>query len=236
MVDPVVTDLLSVCTKINRFSCYALSPIPDTILEKLASILATEEFLNLRHLSVSGIGFDHEDILRPYFQNLTHLAIDIGDHYGCFPWQVLRNHSCLTHILVDIHLELHSNSPQEFRSAILHVISNAPSSLRCLVMLVDWDKLYESFFQQMCDRSIFSDTIRGRIDKRVLVAARAGDREEIDMMIVGEDAVQFLEYVGYVVFASNNVVPWIHLPNGMQKDTGDRAEEVLQRRNAVDEA
>jgi len=103
-------------------------------------------------------------------------------------------------------------------------------------MLVDWDKLYESFFQQMCDRSIFSDTIRGRIDKRVLVAARTGDREEIDMMIVGEDAVQFLEYVGYVVFASNNVVPWIHLPNGMQKDTGDRAEEVLQRRNAVDEA
>jgi len=56
------------------------------------------------------------------------------------------------------------------------------------------------------------------------------------MMIVGEDAVQFLEYVGYVVFASNNVVPWIHLPNGMQKDIWDRAEEVLQRRNAVDEA
>ena len=88
----------------------------------------------------------------------------------------------------------------------------------------------------MCDRSIFSDTIRGRIDKRVLVAAHTGDREEINMMIVGEDAVQFLEYVGYVVFASNNVVPWIHLPNGMQKDIWDRAEEVLQRRNAVDEA
>jgi len=88
----------------------------------------------------------------------------------------------------------------------------------------------------MCDRSIFSDTIRGRIDKRVLVAAHTGDREEINMMIVGEDAVQFLEYVGYVVFASNNVVPWIHLPNGMQKDIWDRAEEVLQRRNAVDNA
>ena len=66
MVDPVTTDLLSVCTKINRFSC-PRSYIPDTILEKLASILATKEFLNLRHLSVSGIGFDHEDIFTPLF-------------------------------------------------------------------------------------------------------------------------------------------------------------------------
>jgi len=41
--------------------------LPDTILEKLASILATKEFLNLRHLSVSGIGFDHEDIFTPLF-------------------------------------------------------------------------------------------------------------------------------------------------------------------------
>jgi len=88
MVDPVVTDLLSVCTKINRFSRYARGPIPDAILEKLASILATEEFPNLCHLSVSGIGFDHEeDIFTPLF------PIDIGDHDGCFPWQGLRTHS-----------------------------------------------------------------------------------------------------------------------------------------------
>lgn len=232
MVDPIVTDLLSVCTKIDSFSCYAQGPIPDTILEKLAFILQTEEFPNLRHLSVSGIGFDPEDILRPYFQNLTHLAVDIGDHYGCFPWQGLETHSCLTHILVDMHFELHPNSPQEFKSAILHIISHAPSTLRCLIVLVDWDKLYESFYQKTCDRSIFSDTISGKLDKRVLVAAHTGDREEIDVMVVGEDPVQFLEYVGYVVLAPNDTVPWICPPNGLQRGIWDRAEHVLQRRNA----
>jgi len=65
------------------------------------------------------------------------------------------------------------------------------------------------------------------------MAAHIGDREEIDMMIVGEDAVQFLEYV---VLTSKDIVPWIYPSNGVQKDVWDRAEDVLQRRNAVDKA
>lgn len=233
MVDPVVTDLLSVCTKISTFACYAQSPLPDTILEKLAAIFSVEEFPNLRHLSISGLGFEAEEIRRAFFQKITHLAVDIGDDHQCFPWSELKTHSCLTHILIDMHLELHENTPKEFKSTLLDILSHTPPTLRCLVVLLDWDKLYESFFQQKCDRAIFSDVINGKLDERVVVAAYTGDREEIDVTVIGEDPMRFLEYVGYVALAPDDTVPWMCPPGGLQKSIWERAEDVSRQRSAV---
>lgn len=231
-VDPVVTDLLTVCTDISSFSCYAQGALTETILEKLASIFSTQEFPQLRRLSLSGLGLDEHDIKRPFFQNLTHLAVDIGDDYQSFPWKELKAHPLLTHILIDVQFELHDKAPQEFKLMVLDILSNAPLTLRCLVVLVDWDRLYESSFQQKCDRSLFSEIINGKVDERVVVAGYTGDREEIDVTVVGEHPAQFLEYVGYVALTPDHAVPWVCPPNSFRRDVWERAEDVLQQRQA----
>lgn len=229
-VDPVATDLLTVCTNITTFACYAQGPVPDTILEKLASIFSTQQFPNLRQLSLSGLGLDSDDIQRPFFQNLTHLAVDIGDDHNSFPWQELGSHPSLTHILVDMHFGLHKEAPQAFQSIILDILSHVPPTLRCLVILVDWDQLYETFFQQSSDRDIFSNIISGKLDKRVVVAGYTGDREEINVTVVGENPAQFLEYIGGVALTPDYAVPWVCPPDGVRKGIWERAEEVLRSR------
>ncbi|KAJ3554382.1 hypothetical protein NP233_g12432 [Leucocoprinus birnbaumii] len=234
MVDPVVTDLLSVCTNIRSLACYAQGPLPDTILEKLASIISTKTFPNLRHLSISGFGFEPIEIRRPFFQSLTHLAVDIGDNYECFPWQELKTHPCLTHILIDMHLELHENTPNEFRNALKGILSHSPPTLVCFIVLLDWDALYESFFQQKCDRSVFADAIRGKLDERVVVAAYTGDREEIDVTVFGENPMEFVNYVGYVALTPDDTVPWICPPNGARRSIWTRAEDALKQRSDFD--
>lgn len=226
----MVTDLLSVCTNIGSFACYAQGALPETILEKLASIFSTQDFPNLRRLSLSGVGMDADDIKRPFFQSLTHLAVDIGNDYHCFPWQELKDHPHLTHVLIDAQFELHQEAPQEFKSMILDILAHAPPSLCCLVILIDWDELYESSFQQKCDRGIFSEVINGKVDERVVVAAYTGNREEIDVTVIGEHPVRFLEYVGYAALTPDYAVPWVCPPDGTRRDVWERAEEVLRQR------
>lgn len=231
-VDPVLTDLLAICTDISSFACYAQGALTETILEKLASIFSTLEFPQLRRLSLSSIGLDESDIQRQFFQNLTHLAVDVGDNYEAFPWSSLKSHRHLSHILVDVQLELHKEAPERFKAMVLDILSNAPLTLRCLVILIDWDILYESSLQQKCDRTLFSEIIDGRVDPRVVVAGYTGNREEIDVTVIGEHPAQFLQYVGYVALVPEHAVPWVCPPNGSQKDVWERAEDVLQQRQA----
>ncbi|KAF9453622.1 hypothetical protein P691DRAFT_25791 [Macrolepiota fuliginosa MF-IS2] len=232
-VDAVVTDLLSTCTDISSFACYAQGALPETILEKLSTIFTTQEFPNLRRLSLSGLGIDASDIKRPFFRNLTHLAVDIGNDHQSFPWQELEIHPHLTHILIDTEFDLHQEAPQIFKSMILDILSHSPPTLYCLVVLVDWDKLYESSFQLKCDRAIFSEVIDGKLDGRVVVAAYTGDQEEIDVTVVGEHPVQFLEYVGHVALTPGHTVPWVCTHDDVERDVWERAEEVLRQRQKL---
>jgi len=225
-----VTDLL---VSITALPSYAQVQFPEAIQEKLASIFSTQEFPNLRRLSLSGLGLDADDIRRPFFQNLTHLAVDIGNDHKSFPWQELGSHPQLTHILIDMQLELHKETPQEIKSIILDILSQAPPTLCCLVVLVDWDALYEISFQQTCDRSIISDIINGKVDTRVVVAGYTGDREEINVTVVEESPIQFLEYIGYVALTPDYAVPWLCPPDGVRKDIWERAEEILRARRGT---
>lgn len=231
-IDPVLTDLLAICSDINSFACYAQGALPETILEKLASIFSTVEFPRLRRLSLSGLGLDESDIQRQFFQNLTHLAVDVGDNYEAFPWLPLKSHRHLTHILVDVQLGLRKEAPDHFKAMVLDILSNAPATLRCLVLMIDWDTLYESSLQQKCDRTLFSEVIDGKVDSRAVVAGYTGDQEEIDVTVIGEHPVQFLQYVGHVALIPDYAVPWVCPPDGSQKDVWERAEDVLQQRQA----